>query len=410
MGALLSAQHLMSDSLPLASRRVLWLKVMVAGGLLAAMLLSHRLWVSTRSYPLSPVFRLLRPVPFPFDYAVYVALLAFLALILVARKPARPIAAFVSLAAIWALFDQSRWQPWFYQYLFMLAALGLWFSSKSDARKREAALDACRLIVVCIYLWSGIQKINPGFLRGTFFWMLEPLTGTLPAAAKVWLQPLAFVAPFFEAAIAVGLLTRKFRNLAVLAAIATHVFILASIGPLGRDYNDVVWPWNVAMAASVGLLFWRAEGVRASDVLWNRDLAFQKLVLVLFALAPALSLFNRWDNYLSFALYSGNRNSAVLYMTAPVAKRLPEGVQELMTDDESQAQDGSKPDELAIADWSWDDLNVPPYPEVRVFKNIGRVICREASGPSDVKLVVDGRTTWFGPSRRSVYDCASLRN
>jgi hypothetical protein len=57
-------------------------------------------------------------------FAVFLTLLAFIA---VAKNPAKLIATFVFLAFVWALFDQSRWQPWFYQYLFMLSALGLCF-------------------------------------------------------------------------------------------------------------------------------------------------------------------------------------------------------------------------------------------------------------------------------------------
>jgi hypothetical protein len=46
--------------------------------------------------------------------------------IAVQARPAKAIAAFVALAAAYSLYDQSRWQPWFDQYLFMLVALGLY--------------------------------------------------------------------------------------------------------------------------------------------------------------------------------------------------------------------------------------------------------------------------------------------
>ena len=72
-----------------------------------------------------------------------------------------------------------------------------------------------------------------------------------------------------------------------------HVFIPAAIGPLGRNYNTVVWPWNVAMVAFLLLLFFRpADEPRARDIVWGSGFAFQKLVLVLFLAMPALHLFN----------------------------------------------------------------------------------------------------------------------
>ena len=72
------------------------------------------------------------------------------------------------------------------------------------------------------------------------------------------------------------------------------------------------------MSAFVVLLFWRTEEVRPREVLWANRFAFQKLVLVLFVLAPALGMFNLWDSYLSFALYNGNRNTATIYMASRV--------------------------------------------------------------------------------------------
>ena len=369
---------------------------------MAGFLLSHELWIDTRSYPLTPVLRCLKSIGFPFDYAVFTTLLLLLALIVVASRPTKLIAGFVSLAVVWALFDQARWQPWFYQYLFMLAAIGLSFKYQTNSEKQRSALDACRLIVVSVYFWSGIQKANAGFVHTTFPFMLEPFARFLPSAAKGWLYPLGVIAPLVEPGIAIGLLTRRFRTTAVIAAVALHLFILASVGPWGRDYNDVVWPWNVAMSAFVVLLFWRTEEVRPREVLWANRFAFQKLVLVLFGLAPALGVFNLWDSYLSFALYSGNRNTATIYMASRVVDKLPDDAWELVTEDES------KVDRLVLSDWSLGVLHVPPYPEIRIFKSIGRVICGNAVNPSDVKLVVQGKTTWLHPGRQFTYDCASL--
>jgi len=382
--------------------RVFWLKIAVSFGLTTGLLLSYKLWMGPRSYPLTPVWSFLKPAGPRFDDAIFVALLALLAFIVVVRNPAKLIAAFLSVALVSALFDQSRWQPWFYEYLFLLAALGLWFASQGHPDKQDAALHTCRLIVASMYFWSGVQKLNPAFVHGTFAWMIAPLTVSLPAAAKPWLLPLGFAAPFVEIGVGIGLLTRRFRTRAIMVALAMHLVILASIGPWAQDYNNVVWPWNAAMSALVVLLFWRTPEVPVRSVLWGHHFAFQKLVLLLFGILPALSLFNLWDSYLSFSLYSGNRNSATIYMADSVARKLPSDVQDLMTEDKS------KVDELAVSDWYWDELNVPAYPEIRIFKNIASVVCRNATNPTDVKLVVRGKTTLLGTGREHVYDCANL--
>src|SRR5215472_9371615 len=103
----------------------------------AGLLLSRQLWLTTRLYPLTPVTNLFPPLSFPFDYVVYGAMLTLLIAIALVRKAGPLIAAFLTLAVTYALVDQSRWQPWFYLYLCLLAAIGI-------SQQREAAANTCR--------------------------------------------------------------------------------------------------------------------------------------------------------------------------------------------------------------------------------------------------------------------------
>jgi hypothetical protein len=353
----------------------------------AGLLPAHKLWLSERFYPQTPVWPSWKPLPFPFDVAALLTLLVLLLLIAAAPKPARWIAAFAVLAIALALLDQSRWQPWFYQYLFMLIAVGL--------GGEAAALNTCRLIVVSIYLWSGLQKAHSHFTGDVFPWLIEPALRFLPSSLAPVVSKCGIIIPIVEAALALGLLTRRFRNAAVLVAIATHTLILLSIGPLGHNANTVVWPWNIAMAAFVFILFWRTDDFSFSDLVWGKNFAFQKVVLVLFGLAPALSFFNLWDNYLSAALYAGNKNQAIIYFDASVVDRLPETIKGYVEDKK-----------LDVSDWSYGELNVPPYPEVRIYKNVARSLCRYG----DVKLVVRGKAVLFNGFQELSFDCSSLSN
>jgi uncharacterized membrane protein YphA (DoxX/SURF4 family) len=353
----------------------------VSLGLIAALLLSPRLWLSGRTFPLTPVIAFLHPVPAPFDALIYGAMLVLAALIVVLPR-ARFIAAFLALAVAYALFDQQRWQPWFYQYLAMLAAVG-WYSDK-----REAALQTLRLMIVCIYFWSGVQKLNDGFLHDTFRWMLEPLAGSR-AASLEWL---AWLAPVIESGIALGLLLPRTRRIAVCLAIVMHAFILASIGPFGHRHNSVVWPWNIVMAVLVVQLFWRGEGP-------GIRLPFQKAVLVLFGILPALSLVGLWDSYLSFSLYSGNQSMATIYMSDAVAGELPDRIQEAIDDNDSKLE------ELDVESWSYDELNVPPYAELRVFRNVARKVCADAGNPRDMVMIVEEKRTLFHRRSMRYFTC-----
>ena len=364
------------------------MRAIVALGLLAGLLLSLRLWVSTRFYPLTPVAEFLKPLPYPFDYAVYILLLLLVAVTAVAPRPRGLIVApTLLLSALW-LQDQSRLQPWCYQYAFMLLALTL--------LKPDRSLNACRLIMAAIYFWSGAQKLNPYFAAGTFSWLAHPVAVEFPALVI----KAGYVAPFIEIACAIGLLIRRFRTPAVMTLIAMHALILLAIGPIGRFSNTVVWPWNIAMIALLWMLF-RNSDARAAEILWAPGV-IHRSALALFVLAPALSLAGLWDSYLSAALYSGNKNQGAIYMTEAVADHLPDAVY----DDVSDEDGGVK---LLVNDWSFDELNTPAYPEVRIFKSAARKLCEFAVKPSDVRLEVQGKAV-FGKTPPPVsFNCSELR-
>jgi hypothetical protein len=371
------------------------LKIAVCAGMIAGFLLSPKLWISSRLYPLTPVWSGLKPVAFPFDYLLFAAIILLTLVIAAVPRPAKWIHAFIGLALFLAAFDQSRWQPWFYEYLFLLVALG--FSGTQGV-----ALNTCRLIVASTYFWSGMQKINPNFAEGVFSWLMEPYLAVLPNVAHSAVRPLALATPFLEAAVGAGLLSKRFRTVAVLLAIAIHTLILVAIGPAGHNVNQVVWPWNLAMIAFVMLLFWNTPGVPAKDIVWVRNSRFHVLVLILFGIAPLLSFFNLWDNYLSAALYAGNRNEAVIYMSDAAAGRLPDAIQEYVTVEDSKA------DELSITDWSWGELNVPPYREPRIYKNITRSICTYLSADDEVRLVITAKAAWRNGGARTEFTCLAL--
>ena len=199
------------------------LRIAIAAALFAGLALSPKLWFTERVYPTTPVLTFLRSIPAPLDYILYGAMLALLVAIAIVARPAKLIWSFTALAITVALFDQSRWQPWFYQYLIMLIAVAL---------GGDSALNTCRLVIVCTYFWSGLQKTNGDFIHNVFPYMTGSM-GTI-------LNPLAFIAPLIEVAIGIGLLTRRFRTYAIYAAIAMHAFILLAIGPFGQDSNSVV--------------------------------------------------------------------------------------------------------------------------------------------------------------------------
>ena len=124
-------------------------------------------------------------------------------------------------------------------------------------------------------------------------------------------------APFIQVGFGVGLLIEKYRRISLILAVSMHVFILAMFGPLGHDWNSIVWPWTAAMAVFDIVLFSDTEKFYASrEIFWAKGNRYQVAVVLLFAILPFLSFFNLWDSYLSAALYSGNLTEAEIYVRA----------------------------------------------------------------------------------------------
>jgi hypothetical protein len=283
--------------------RLFWMKITVALTLPIGLLLSAPLWIGPRTYPRALVFDLLPAIPL-FDRILLAALLGAAAMILVSPKPQKFIAIFLGAVGILCLEDQTRWQPWVYQYSFLLAALALFSWNGDDADSRTRTLNIARLIVAGTYLFSGLQKINPNFMRSDFPWVMQPLTDVFPDATYP-LQWLGIAVPFIQVGFALGLLTTRFRRLSLCLAVAMHVLILAMFGPFGHNWNSVIWPWTAAMAVLDVLLFAGNETFSLRDLVSTKGHAYHAAALALFGVLPALSFFNCWDSYLSSALYSG---------------------------------------------------------------------------------------------------------
>jgi hypothetical protein len=385
-----------------AASRVYWVKIVVALGFILGLLLTPKLWLSSRSYPLTPVLDFLPPIPLPADWVILLALLGLLAATIWSARPRPFIWACVALVSLLVFLDQSRLQPWVYQYTVTLAALGVFTWRGVDIDGRDAALNVCRFMVASMYVWSGLQKANPEFIGNIFPWMIEPLSRLFPPFTQPAFYVFGMLVPAIETAIGIGLLTNRFRNAAIWLALAMCAFVLFTLGPLGHNFNNVVWPWNVTLAVLVVLLFARTQAVPLRDILWVRNHAFHKIVLVVFGLLPALYFFNAWDAYPAWSLYSGTTDEAVINMKDEVKRELPDGIRQYV---QSEAPDDNW---LDPSDWTYGELNVPPYSEVRVYKNVARTVCRYARDPQAVVLVMYGRLSWFNGNGRQELNCAQL--
>lgn len=385
-----------------SASRIFWLKIIIAGGFITGLLLSVKLWMGERFFPLAPVLDSQIILPASIEAILFILLVGLLLMIAVFPKPQKFILLALIVAAVFASFDQMRWQPWFYQYFLMLATLGLFSWNYADIKKQQAVLITSRLIVASLYFFSGLQKVNPYFVSNIFPWMMEPIAKFFPEPMQMSLFSIGLLVPFLEMGIGIGLLIKKYRKKALVFAVLMHGFVLLAIGPLGHSWNSVVWGWNIAMVLFVIILFWKTEDFSFRDIFRVKITLFQKLVIILFTTMPILSFFNLWDSYLSSSLYSGNINAAKIYISDSVKRKLPNEAQSFIS------ESGANENILDFYGWSFDELNVPPYPETRVYKDIARSVCGYSGDEKGVTLVIDGKPSIFSKGHESRYDCSGL--
>lgn len=380
--------------------RVYWLKVTVLFAFAIGLVMSAGLWLTSRSYPSVPALNILPSLTYPFDYILYGLLFCFVAASLISYRPQKFIWVFVGIITLFCLLDWTRWQPWVFQYTFILVTLALFSWKSDDTLGYTRVLNIARLVVASTYIYSGLQKINPAFMSEVFPWIVLPITNVLPQSSLL-LYPFGILAPFLQVAFGVGLLTKRFRRISVILAVAMHVFILAMIGPFGLNWNSIVWPWTTTMVIFDLLLFTGKSDFSLRDIFWSKNDLLRKVALASFVALPFFSFFNLWDSYLSSALYSGNITEAAIYLSDKGNASLPANIKTYTTGV------GANDHLLNIQTWSISENNVPPYPETRVYKGIAKSVCNNLTDPTQMMLIVSEKRL-FNSSPQLIYKCSDL--
>jgi hypothetical protein len=374
--------------------RLRWTLRIASVGLLAGIAMSPRLWIAVdRLYPRAPIVPL---AELPLAAEVALLLLVVTGLVLGLTERARSRAAIgVALIALAVLVasDQSRLQPWVYEYALLLAVLG---SAAAPADDQHITLRVCRSLLVALYFWGAVQKMNVSFV--TRAW--PDFVGGIAARHALWLQSVGWAPPLAELGIALTLASRRLRRVGIAGAVLLHVTNIALLVASGE--NSVVWVWNAAMAASVMALF-GGEDPPIPKASRKRPRPREWVVLALAWVMPALSFWGFWDSYLSAALYSGNTLQAVIVIPQAGIAALPKVVRR-------NTWQQTAPAFIDLNRWSYDELNVPAYPAERVLRRVALRACRAYLPAPGGTLLLLGRPDWLNGHRaRTTYECESDR-
>ncbi|MCW5940412.1 MAG: hypothetical protein KF884_12250 [Fimbriimonadaceae bacterium] len=367
----------------------------VGVGLAATMATCWLLWVSNREFPLVP----LAPVPVLGDVPAWSLVVCALAAPWL--RIGRWIWVTFLLLAVWlVLGDVNRCQPWFYQACLMALAFALVPQGPQGTR---SGLDACRLVLVFTYLWSGLHKFNYGFAHDAYPYLFQPVLERLPEGVASVVRNAWPVAAGVEALLGLGLFFPRTRPVAVIGLVGMHAFLLGLLGPFGINANSSVWPWNIGNAALVLILFW---GFHDSLGVFERTHGWlaRCAVVLLLGILPSLNWFSLWPVYLSGALYTGNQAQGLLLLTDEEAIRAPQSLADVLKSDGQRSY-------VNLSIWSLAAVNAPVFPEPWVLRRVAQSLCRPESEPGAVTLAEFERPGLFGPlfKRKDVPCCGEVR-
>lgn len=310
-------------------------------------LISISLWCSGpgggRTFPVLPLFDVLESVPALVAVVLTIGLVVAIKAWLAGYWPEK-IAIYVALGLmiLLVMLDLNRLQVWVWMWML------LWVATLSDNKPADR-LPVHAWIIAGIYFWSGLNKMTPWFSTN-FDWFCQAFSVTAPMAGNV---VLSYASGIFEMLIGPALLYGPTRRAGIWMVTLLHVYILLVIGPLGLNYNFVVWPWNVAM---IGLV-WHFFRHKTAAVLRFNPAGYVLLALVW--IMPVLNIWGWWPESLSWKMYANTQREATIYSQAG------EPCYAISWYWKKHAQDGKY---LLIDDWTMHELQVPSFNSLRNYQ------------------------------------------
>lgn len=359
--------------------------------LLAGIGLSLKLWLSNRYFPLVPIFNFIPSLQAPFDsILLFSFILSSLLQIFMPNIKAAKWLFWIS-AGILIITDINRIQPWFYLYLLIIGISDFIVSVNDKYR-------FLKILFSSVYFYSGWHKLNPSYFDFVIDWFIQPFY-----TEKNFIYSTLFAAgsliPLVEIACAIALLSGKYVKQAVYTIILIHVLILISTGPLGHNYNNVIWPWNIFMPVSLFLLFYNSEkeNLFLNTKSYVKEKNKKSIFLLYILFVPFLNSFNLWPSYMSWNLFSGNTENARMYLGEKVSSYFSPAFDDIIKD----CYDA--PYTINPKKWALKEMNVPPFPEKTVWHKCHSYLLEFTGNPNEVILTIQPKTSILGQKNALTY-------
>ncbi|MAX81386.1 MAG: hypothetical protein CL843_14590 [Crocinitomicaceae bacterium] len=276
-------------------------------GIITSLVLTLKLWIPPQEIP---AFGILPQFPNAVNYTLVGLFLLCLIVLLIYKKwfvfPVLGLLLFIFLV----LQDINRFQPWVYHYSLLWIPFLLYPVHYYKFKPWEPVLNFQRLLLMGIFLWSGIQKLNAAYFEGISAYLTSGLETSLGVPHES-LQFLAWIAPFLQIIGAIGLLTPTLRNWGILLLTIIQLMGILLIAVLNK-WNYVIIPWNLVIVGFLWLLFYNTKE-RWNDFSLGKMVGL-KLVLTVVLLMPLVGKFTKLPYPVQFKLYSEFLEDSHLYL------------------------------------------------------------------------------------------------
>lgn len=369
--------------------------MLIAVAMLSGMAMSLNLWIGARLLPRLPVVNFVVP-----DWLASLATFLFVATLIMmslARSRAWPIIVLL-LGLVLIILDQLRLQPWVYLYLFMIVPFIF------VPRERQLISIYFLILVSGIYWWSGFHKLNEHFLDGNYSqWVSFFLDHKFESKSDL-VRLMGYGIGALEMTIGTGLLIQQTRKTMVIAGTIMHLLIITFLLFQTEFGDSIVIPWNFAMIVLLWLVFFPLKTSIGSiaNVRYGNTMLLT-LAVLLFWICPLLNLFGKWDHFLSFSLYSNKFPLFYVAIHDDEATKIDDRLKGFFVS--VPGMSGGKI--LDIYWWSKDELNVPFYPESRIFRQLSSYFC-DLGFPEGRVVFLEIRTTEPAEKRVKSFSCGSI--
>jgi hypothetical protein len=374
-------------------------------GIFAAALIvaTWRLWTPQDQFPQIPILESLCRAPAWLDWLALSGIGIGLLLSLIGGE-VRPIsraglALFTTCLAASILLDQHRLQPWAYQFVIVGAVLCL--------APTACGLRLLRLLVVTIYFWSAVSKLDAAFLVSHGQLLLDGLCRAVRLDAGAWSadvrRAVAAAFPLGELAVGALLLMPRARVVGLAASIVMHVVLLLTLGPWGLDHKPGVLIWNVYFIAQNVLLFRPTSApeppAQVGGLAQYRSAA-ATIVVALATIMPLLESTGWWDHWPSWAVYSSRPATVTMLVREARLDDLPPTLRTCVGSPEPLTDWHP----VSIDAWSFDLLQCAVYPQERYRLAVIGAVAEEAGLGDDVRVRVESSPErWTGDRTKVEY-------